>query len=187
MATFHEHRSKPIDDVLARLGNPRRSGKGWTGRCPAHDDHSPSLSISVGRGGNVLVFCHAGCSVEEIVNALGLTLTDLFPNVDHRPAMRSPRFTIPATIASRLITSTLFASSWEAARALAPFHPAAQRLQVLRHWDLLSATTDIPAVLALSALIRDVAVSRYCGSNPTPGDVCGTVIRLLATIRPRET
>ena len=34
------------------------SGQGWKALCPAHDDHNPSLSISEGSDGNVLVrFC----------------------------------------------------------------------------------------------------------------------------------
>jgi hypothetical protein len=39
-------------------------------RCPAHDDHSPSLSIADGTTGHVLLKCHAGCSYEAISNAL---------------------------------------------------------------------------------------------------------------------
>jgi AAA domain len=33
----------------------------WQARCPFHDDTSPSLSISNGEDGRVLVHCHAGC------------------------------------------------------------------------------------------------------------------------------
>ena len=39
-------------------------------RCPVHDDRSPSLSISTGKDGNVLVHCHAGCSQSEVISAL---------------------------------------------------------------------------------------------------------------------
>jgi len=38
-------------------------------RCPAHDDHNPSLSIRE-VDGKVLVHCHAGCPQREVVNAL---------------------------------------------------------------------------------------------------------------------
>lgn len=47
-------------------------------RCPAHADRSPSLSVAEGRDGRVLVHCFAGCSVEEVCRALGLTIRDLF-------------------------------------------------------------------------------------------------------------
>ena len=71
----------PIDVVLAaaeRLAPVRKSGKSWNTNCPAHDDKNPSLSISEGRNGNVVIFCHSGCPIESVVKALGLTMTDLF-------------------------------------------------------------------------------------------------------------
>jgi phage/plasmid primase-like uncharacterized protein len=39
-------------------------------RCPAHDDKRPSLHVSEGRNGKVLVKCHAGCSQQAIIEAL---------------------------------------------------------------------------------------------------------------------
>lgn len=72
-----------VDDVLERLHDhdcrPRKSGAGWSARCPAHDDKNPSLSISEGREGGVVVHCHAGCTTERVCTALGLDLTDLAP------------------------------------------------------------------------------------------------------------
>jgi hypothetical protein len=67
--------------VLKALPNHRRSGKGYTARCPAHDDNQASLSVSEGERGKVLLNCHAGCSTESVVKALGLTMPDLFPAV----------------------------------------------------------------------------------------------------------
>ena len=60
----------------------RRSGRGWMARCPAHDDANASLSIGVGDDDRVLLHCFAGCSVEAIVAALGLTMADLMPAAD---------------------------------------------------------------------------------------------------------
>jgi len=59
-------------EVLARLDGVQRSGDGWVARCPAHDDKSPSLKVSEGRDGRVLMHCHARCSFDAIVAALGL-------------------------------------------------------------------------------------------------------------------
>src|SRR5512143_3278457 len=73
--------SAPMDAIVAKLKNPKRSGKSWTAQCPAHEDRSPSLSVSEGPDGRVLLKCHAGCSVDAIVGALGLSLADLFPPV----------------------------------------------------------------------------------------------------------
>ncbi|WP_254493256.1 hypothetical protein [Bartonella sp. B1099] len=39
-------------------------------RCPAHDDQLPSLSITNGNDGRLLLTCYAGCSFREIIQAL---------------------------------------------------------------------------------------------------------------------
>lgn len=68
-----------VRDLLERLSGVRKSGSGWTARCPAHDDRTASLSISVDGGGSkVLVYCHAGCKPEEICRTAGIELRDLF-------------------------------------------------------------------------------------------------------------
>src|SRR5262249_51337398 len=43
------------------------------------DDRVPSLSIKEGSDGRVLLHCHAGCSIDDILRALGLARRDLFP------------------------------------------------------------------------------------------------------------
>jgi putative DNA primase/helicase len=65
--------------ILSLLEGVKPSGNGWTARCPAHDDRSPSLSISDGDGFRTLLHCHTGCTQEAVVAALGVTLADLFP------------------------------------------------------------------------------------------------------------
>ncbi len=67
-----------IESFLARLDHVRRSGSGWEARCPAHEDSKNSLSVSEGEDGRVLVHCHAGCSPDAVVAALGMTLSNLF-------------------------------------------------------------------------------------------------------------
>lgn len=67
-----------ITELVTRL-NARKNGSGWMAKCPAHDDKNPSLSISEGRDGRVLLFCHAGCTTEAIVAAMGLKMSDLMP------------------------------------------------------------------------------------------------------------
>jgi DNA primase len=78
-----------VDDFLARLDCVRRSARGWSARCPAHEDKDPSLSVSEGDGGRILVKCFAGCTVKEIVAALNLTLADLF--VENTASRTQPR------------------------------------------------------------------------------------------------
>ena len=76
-----ELRQRAIDRLLDRLEGVREHGPcRWTGRCPAHDDRSPSLSIRELDDGRVLIHCFAGCSATDIVASVGLALRDLFPS-----------------------------------------------------------------------------------------------------------
>jgi hypothetical protein len=77
---LERHRTmRSIELILGNLKNVKRRGKGWTARCPAHDDHRNSLSISEGDDQRILLYCHAGCGPEAIVKALGIGMRDLFP------------------------------------------------------------------------------------------------------------
>lgn len=68
------------EKLLSRLS--KVSGKGgnkWIACCPAHDDKTPSLAITELQDGRVLVKCFAGCSAVSVVQSVGLTLSDLYP------------------------------------------------------------------------------------------------------------
>lgn len=69
----------PVELVLSKLPDARHRGNGWMARCPAHDDRRPSLCVSAGDDDRALVHCHAGCTPDAIVGALGLKLGDLMP------------------------------------------------------------------------------------------------------------
>ena len=77
--------------VLERLPDARRNGKGWQARCPAHDDTSPSLSVTAGDDGRVLLHCFGGCTFEAVAAALGLTAADLAPEMPTREPSRNGR------------------------------------------------------------------------------------------------
>jgi putative DNA primase/helicase len=62
---------------LATWLNAKRSGAGWTARCPAHEDHRASLSISEGEDGRLLLKCFAGCTFDQILKAAGVEATKL--------------------------------------------------------------------------------------------------------------
>jgi len=68
----------PVERLLAKLPDARKSGKGWSARCPAHEDRHASLSIGVGDDGKVLLCCHAGCTHDAICAAVGVMPADLF-------------------------------------------------------------------------------------------------------------
>ncbi|HEV3083276.1 MAG TPA: hypothetical protein VGY66_26055, partial [Gemmataceae bacterium] len=70
----------PVESLLAKLSGARKAGKGWSARCPVHEDRKASLSISEGNDGTVLVKCLAGCDTSAVLAAIGLKLADLFPS-----------------------------------------------------------------------------------------------------------
>lgn len=66
------------DDVLRELVLPKLDSikpitGGYQAKCPAHEDNTPSLSVSVGRTQPVVLTCHAGCEADAILAELGLT------------------------------------------------------------------------------------------------------------------
>ena len=74
----------PLERVLERLEGVMRSGEQYRARCPAHDDKRPSLAVRETAEGRVLLHCFAGCPFEEIVAALGLEPSNLFPSAARR-------------------------------------------------------------------------------------------------------
>jgi len=87
-----------LDRIRTVTGHePRRNGDGWKARCPAHDDRSPSMSVSTGTDGRTLLHCHAGCEHKAIIQALGLSAQDLFADT----AQGRPRATTPTPKATK--------------------------------------------------------------------------------------
>jgi hypothetical protein len=85
-----------IESLLSRLEKVRSTGQHkWLACCPAHDDRSPSLSVRLADDDKILLHCFAGCAVNEIVSAIGLSLADLMPQNPQgydRTRVRPPRF-----------------------------------------------------------------------------------------------
>lgn len=68
------------DALLSRLEKVKKTGASrWVACCPAHADRSPSLAIRELDNGLVLVHCFAGCGVDAILAAVGLELSELYP------------------------------------------------------------------------------------------------------------
>lgn len=66
--------------LLSRLQKVKPRGKGqWLACCPAHEDKSPSMTVAEDADGRVLVHCFAGCGVAEILQAVSLDFSALFP------------------------------------------------------------------------------------------------------------
>lgn len=83
-----------IHELLNRLDRVRPMGQNrWIACCPAHGDKHPSLNIKLTNDDTVLVVCRSGgCSANDIVSAVGMSLTDLFPKTDthYTPRQKYP-------------------------------------------------------------------------------------------------
>jgi hypothetical protein len=72
----------PLQRILNLLDGVRATATGYQAKFPAHEDQAPSLSLAEGIDGRVLLYCHAGCPVEEITSAIGVRMRDLFQRSD---------------------------------------------------------------------------------------------------------
>lgn len=82
-----------VETLLARLDSVKETGKGrWIARCSSHSDQRPSLAIRELDDGRVLLKCFAECETRDVLNAVGMSYTDLFPKAAdfHKPAERRP-------------------------------------------------------------------------------------------------
>jgi 5S rRNA maturation endonuclease (ribonuclease M5) len=78
-----------IESFLSQFSHVRKTPNGWQACCPAHEDKKASLSISL-KEGKILLYCHAGCPTEAILEAVGLKQKDLFLETktkDKKPAI----------------------------------------------------------------------------------------------------
>lgn len=66
-----------FEEIVSRFEVKSRYKDRVQAVCPAHPDKQASLSISKGRTGTLL-HCHAGCSLESVLDSVGLKKSDLF-------------------------------------------------------------------------------------------------------------
>jgi putative DNA primase/helicase len=86
----------PHEAVLSRLKRVKSAGAGkWMAECPVHNDGTQSLSVGTGKDGRVLLYCQAQCATSSVVEAIGLTVNDLFvPGTEPtKPAAQSQKTT----------------------------------------------------------------------------------------------
>lgn len=113
-------------------GTRLRSHGQWSARCPAHDDRTASLEFADGKDGHTVVCCHAGCSVENIVTAMGLSMVDLFPphgETSGAHSRDSERAAVRALLGDRMATFAARADAFLCTFPhLSPTQPRAQLL-----------------------------------------------------------
>ena len=100
----------PVEVLLSRLQKVKGRNGSWTACCPAHNDKGPSLAIREADDGRILLHCFAGCETLNVVQAVGMDMTDLFPPDNKRrdyPVEGKPRMK-PAFYASDLIRILAF-------------------------------------------------------------------------------
>ena len=69
-----------INVLLDRLVKVKSHGENkWLACCSAHPDKTPSLAIQELNDGRILIHCFAGCAPSDIMTAVGLSMSDLFP------------------------------------------------------------------------------------------------------------
>lgn len=66
-----------FDEILAHFQIQKRYGDRAQARCPCHDDRQASLTITKGRR-SALIYCHAGCNFEDIIQKAGLKKHNLY-------------------------------------------------------------------------------------------------------------
>ncbi len=153
----------PIDRVLSALREracvPKQSGKGWACRCPAHDDHSPSLSIGVSDDGRALVHCHAGCPTDDVLAAIGLNLQDLMPVPVTNTPRRTRRTKVVGTgsLNATAKAEPIYATAREAVAELERRHgqrsalwvytdPDGSQMGIIIRWDHANGNKDFRPV-----------------------------------------
>jgi hypothetical protein len=86
-------------NIFRSLGGKRTGKNSWLVKCPCpghgkgHGDKNPSLSVSIGANGKPLFYCFAGCTYDEVTDALkarGLTLDESQPFNGNRPRWKKP-------------------------------------------------------------------------------------------------
>ena len=78
-----------VDKLIGRLHHVKEIKPGrWIAKCPAHDDQSPSLNITLAESGNILIKCWAGCGACDVIESVGMEMHELFPPDDHRGQRR---------------------------------------------------------------------------------------------------
>jgi len=70
-----------IEEFLSRLQKVRKTGsRSWMACCPSHQDKNPSMTVSEGNDGRILVHCFSQqCGIDDITASVGLEVKDLMP------------------------------------------------------------------------------------------------------------
>lgn len=134
-----------VDILLAKLEKVKRTGTDrYQARCPAHDDKGPSLAIRESESGAILIHCFAGCSVHEVLGAIGMDMADLFPRREAgRRSVKPDRRPFPAADVLRCIAfeALVVAMAGTALLSGHPFSPVDRERLILAVGRIQAALT----------------------------------------------
>lgn len=84
-----------VELILNQLQKVKANGpNAWVACCPAHKDKSPSLTVKALADGRILLHCFAGCETGDVLGAIGVQFSDLFPE---KLDIHMPRVAVPFT------------------------------------------------------------------------------------------
>lgn len=98
------------DTLLSKLDSVQGRNGRWRAICPAHQSSNKSRTLAIKEdGGTVLLHCFAGCSVHDVLGAVGMDVADLFPPTnEHRKPEKRPFSTREVAQALRAETMVAF-------------------------------------------------------------------------------
>lgn len=67
-----------LNGFLSRLNGVKPFNGYYMAMCPVHNTKDSSMSVKQADDGSILLHCHRGCDTRDIVDALGLKMSDLF-------------------------------------------------------------------------------------------------------------
>lgn len=98
-----------IENVLVKLNGVKRKLPGrYVALCPVHNEKTPSLAITDAGDGKVLLHCFGcGAGAIEIINALGIDASEIFPQRDRFDCSPSEQLK-PAFTSQQLLTAIYY-------------------------------------------------------------------------------
>jgi|TARA_R110002012_G_C11396874_1_gene585241 hypothetical protein len=98
------------EEILAKFKKVYKSGEGeYQCLCPSHDDNNASLGLKF-KEDKMILNCFAGCSMQSILDSVGLTWNDVMPNtrdIKYKPNSRI-KFSNPYSILKATRDDLLF-------------------------------------------------------------------------------
>lgn len=184
------HGTTPLQQVEERLdGLGKKRGVSGTWQCPAHEDRTPSLSVSAGDAGNVVLHCHAGCPANDVAEALGFAMRDLFPPRPQAEKRRSERPTASRGAPQRVARYVYHDREGEPLRQKVRWEPGLDGRKKSFTWEMPDGSKapkgeGSPDVLLALPLVREADLVHLCEGEKAALQIMDAVKEVVATCPP---